>query len=103
MSISRDSALAMIQKYPNRVPVKVLTNGDLVLQRTKFLVPLDLTLGNLLMVIRRYLGKVENYEALYIFVGGRLYPNNFTLSKIWQDQGEKYFLTMIVAKESTFG
>ena len=103
MSISRESALAMIQKYPNRVPIKVLTDGDMSLQRTKFLVPLDLTLGSLLIVIRKFLSKVENYEALYIFVGGRLYPNNFTLSRIWQDQDEKYFLTIIIAKESTFG
>ena len=103
MSISRESALAMIQKYPNRVPIKVLTDGDMSLQRTKFLVPLDLTLGSLLIVIRKFLSKVENYEALYIFVGGRLYPNNFTLSKIWQDQEAKYFLTIIIAKESTFG
>ncbi len=103
MSISRDTALAMIQKYPDRVPVKVLTKGNMSIHRTKFLVPLDLTLGNLLIVIRKFLSKVENYEALYIFVGGRMYPNNFTLSKIWQDQEEKHFLTIIVAKENTFG
>jgi len=103
MSISRESALAIMQKYPDRVPVKVLTKDNMNLHRTKFLVPLDLTLGSLLTVIRKFLNRVEDYESLYIFVGGRLYPNSFTMSNIWRDQEEKYFLTAIIAKESTFG
>jgi len=103
MSISRETALQLMEKYPDRVPIKVFTKDHMDLQRTKFLVPLELTLGNFLGIIRKYLRCVENYEALYIFIGGKLYPNTFTISKIWEDQASKYFLSAIVAKENTFG
>ena len=103
MAISRKAALQIMEKYPDRVPIKVVTNDHMDLQRTKFLVPLNLTLGNFLAVIRKYLVSVEDYEALYIFIGGKLYPNTSTISRIWEDQQSDYYLLAIIAKENTFG
>jgi len=103
MDISRKAALQIMEKYPDRVPIKVVTNDHMDLQRTKFLVPLNLTLGSFLAVIRKYLVSVEDYEALYIFIGGKLYPNTSTISRIWEDQQSDYYLLAIIAKENTFG
>jgi len=86
MAISRKAALQIMEKYPDRVPIKVVTNDRMDLQRTKFLVPLNLTLGNFLAVIRKY-----------------LITNTSTISRIWEDQQSDYYLLAIIAKENTFG
>jgi len=75
MAISRKAALQIMEKYPDRVPIKVVTNDRMDLQRTKFLVPLNLTLGT----------------------------NTSTISRIWEDQQSDYYLLAIIAKENTFG
>jgi GABA(A) receptor-associated protein len=98
-TISDEEAGKLREKYPNRIPVVVNTTGDLVINRSKYLVPDDLTLGEFIIVLRKRIN-IKACEAIYMFINGKIYPSNMHLKTIC---GENNFISISVAKESTFG
>lgn len=97
--ISDDEATKLREKYPDRIPVVVNTTDDLVINRSKYLVPQDLTLGEFIIVLRKRIN-IKASEAIYMFINGKIYPSNMQLKTIC---GENNFISVSVAKESTFG
>jgi GABA(A) receptor-associated protein len=98
-TISNDEAIKLREKYPDRIPVVVNTTDDLVINRSKYLVPQDLTLGEFIIVLRKRIN-IKACEAIYMFINGKIYPSNMQLKTIC---GENNFINVSVAKESTFG
>lgn len=98
-TISDEEAGKLREKYPNRIPVVVNTTGDLVINRSKYLVPDDLTLGEFTIVLRKRIN-IKACEAIYMFINGKIYPSNMHLKTIC---GENNCISISVAKESTFG
>jgi GABA(A) receptor-associated protein len=98
-TISEEEAGKLREKYPDRIPVVVNTTGDLVINRSKYLVPDDLTLGEFIIVLRKRIN-IKACEAIYMFINGKIYPSNMQLKTIC---GESNFIRVSVAKESTFG
>lgn len=78
------------------------------LDRSKFLVPLDLTVGALMLVIRRRMA-LGPEQALFMFVSGPrgkavTPPSSATMQELWSAyRGEDGFLLMTYAAEATFG
>ncbi len=95
-------------QYPNRLPIitETLPNTDINLDRKKFLVPSDISMGGFLTELRKHT-KLRSEEALYIFCGskgGVLVPANQTICEIYEKyKDEDGFLYMLVALENTFG
>jgi len=94
----------ILNKYPNRVPIIVekLDNAPNIDKR-KYLVPLDFTMGQFLYVIRKRI-KMESYEALYIYINNNLVPTANLISNIYNENKDKDgFLYVNYGVENTFG
>ena len=100
-----EQSKAIMGKYPERIPVICERFGQDMpeLDRHKFLVPKDLTFGNLLFVIRKRI-KLEPEKAMYLFVNSNLAPTSSTIMTLYNSHKEKDgFLYTTYAGESTFG
>ena len=75
----------IISKFPDRIPVIILTNNSRLqkmLTKNKFLVPYDLTVSYLLANIRNQI-KLDSSNALFIFCENILLSGSEELSKVY--------------------
>lgn len=93
-------------KYPDRVPIIVEQQKKSSLpelDKHKYLVPGDLTVGQFMHVLRKRM-KMPPEEALFIFMNNKIPPSSSLVSHVYQnDKNEDGFLYCIVAKENVFG
>jgi len=93
-------------KYPNRIPIFVsrsCNNNCPKIDRNKYLVPNDLTLGQFMFVIRKRL-KLNSEDAIYLFINNKVPPTSSLLSQIYEHNKSKDgFLYIVYSGESTFG
>ena len=91
------------EKYPERYPVivnkseKCNSIGDI--DKTKFLVPGDLTVGQFVYIIRKRI-KLSQETALFIFCNDKLPPTAKLMSQICNNDTYTY---MYYSSENTFG
>ena len=101
-------SFSMKQQYPDRIPVivevsKKVKNPNLKLDKIKYLIPLDITLGQLSGILRKRL-KVDSTKALFFFINNKNFPITTILSTIYEsEKDEDDFLYVEIAEESTFG
>lgn len=100
-------SVKVIAKYPERIPIICEKNTNARntpdIDKTKYLVPCDLTMGQFLYVIRKRLSISSNY-ALYIFVNGTIPPSSVLLITLYEkEKDEDGFLYMTYSLENTFG
>ncbi len=90
-------------KYPNRIPVicKPSNSSDPVLDKQKYIVPLDLTIGQFLYVIRKRL-KLRPEEALFILYKEE-FPSCSTEMGTLFDRTTEDFMYLTYKLENTFG
>lgn len=92
--------------YPDRIPVicqkaKGSTLKDI--DKHKYLVPIDLTVGQFLYVIRKRM-KLEKNAALFVFINGGLPPCSQLLSTVYEQSKDRDgFLYVTYSSENTFG
>ena len=94
------------EKYPDKVPVIIREiHPDLELSRRKYLVPKDITYGQLLYTIRSKMRNLQPSEALYLLAGKKhaFVPITKTIGSTFQEYNEDGFILLTVTKESTFG
>lgn len=95
-------------KYPNRVPVIVEkasnAKGMPDIDKQKFLVPADLTIGQFIYIIRKRI-KLSSDQAIFLFVGDNFMPPAAAImSQLYEEfKNEDGFLYAVYASESTFG
>lgn len=94
------------EKYPDRIPIIVQKNKSCDLpevNKCKYLVPKDMTMGQFLYVIRKRI-KLESSKALFIMVDGGLVTGSRNISIIYDDhKDEDGFLYVVYTTENTFG
>jgi GABA(A) receptor-associated protein len=94
------------EKYADRIPiiVEVAKRSSLPpLDKCKYLVPQDLTVGQFVYVIRKRIS-LSPENAIFIFVNNTLPPTASLCSSIYAEQkDEDGFLYVTVSSESTFG
>lgn len=93
-------------KYPNRIPILV-ESPDLKLRKNKFLIPNDLSVGEFLLCLRKYLSKNES-QGIFLFIGekSKVYSNQLLFSEIIKEPnvlGSDGFLSCIIKIENVFG
>ena len=103
----KSESSSIIQKYPNRLPL-IVTKAEKSnvndIDKKKFLVPNDLTVGQFIYVIRKRI-KAKPEQGIFVFVGKNILPQTSALiSSVYNDhKDEDGFLYMVYSAENTFG
>ncbi|XP_042405608.1 autophagy-related protein 8C-like [Zingiber officinale] len=99
-------AVRISEKYPDRIPVIVekAERSDIPdIDKKKYLVPADLTVGQFVYVVRKRI-KLSAEKAIFIFVKNALPPTAAMMSAIYEEhKDEDGFLYMTYSGENTFG
>ncbi|CAB3387723.1 Hypothetical predicted protein [Cloeon dipterum] len=94
------------RKYPDRVPVIVekaprARIGDL--DKKKYLVPSDLTVGQFYFLIRKRI-HLRPEDALFFFVNNVIPPTSATMGSLYQEHHEEdFFLYIAYSDENVYG
>jgi len=102
----QEESAKLRQKHPDRVPIIVdrCHKTDPSLDKNKYLVPTDLTVGQFVMVIRKRLTtKLGPEKAMFFFVGNTLLPVSSLISQVYKSHAKNGYLTITYGLESTFG
>ena len=94
-------------KYPNRFPIIINKSkkSDLKdIERSKFLIPGDLTMGQFMYVVRKRI-KLNEAESLFLFINETVIPlTSSTISSIYDEyKDEDGFLYVTYCNENVFG
>ena len=94
----------MMDKYTDRIPCIIETGKDLRLDKHKYLIPSNLTLGQFITVVRKRI-KLGDTEALFIFTECNVIPpTSAIMSHIYETfKHEDGFLYLWIGMENTFG
>ena len=106
-TVKRASEAARIRgKYGDRVPgsVERAEKSDIpTLDKKKYLVPADLTVGQFVYVIRKRI-KLNAEKAIFIFVNNVLPPTAALMNAIYEEhKDDDGFLYVTYSGENTFG
>jgi len=100
------NAEAVLAKYPGRIPVicERATNDAPKLDRKKYLIPVDFTMGGFLYIIRKRM-TLPPEKSIYLFVGDdSLVPVSHTIGNVYdKHRDEDKFLYIKYSGENTFG
>jgi GABA(A) receptor-associated protein len=103
-----EEALRVLAKYPNRVPViceRSLQSkqGCPIIDKRKYLVPIDLTMGQFLYVIRRRL-KLTHDKALFLFVENTIPSSTHLIGDVYETyKNSDRYLYITYSEENVFG
>jgi len=94
------------ERHPDRLPViceKVESSNITDLDKNKFLVPSDLTVGQFVLVVRKRV-MLEPEKAVFLFIGESVPPNAAQMSDLYAKyKDEDGFLYVKYSGENTFG
>ena len=103
----REVAAKIRAKYPERIPaiVEKAPKSDVPdIDKKKFLVPQDISVGKFVYEIRKHMTKLSEEKAIFLFVNDVLPPSSVTMSDIYAKyKDEDGFLYITYSGESTFG
>ena len=96
-------SVRILKKYPDRVPIICSPTANIKMEKTNFLVPKDMTAGELMATIRaRTLLKKE--DAIFMFVNNTIPINSILLSQLYDlHKHQDGFLYISYVEENTFG
>ncbi|XP_028665814.1 gamma-aminobutyric acid receptor-associated protein [Erpetoichthys calabaricus] len=93
-------------KYPDKIPIiveKAPKSRVSDLDKKKYLVPSDLTVGQFCFLIRKRID-LRPEEALFFFVNNVLPPSSATIGQVYEEHHEEdFFLYMTYSNESVYG
>ncbi|KAG4945914.1 hypothetical protein JHK87_041921 [Glycine soja] len=99
------------EKYPDRIPVRLYSvivekaeRSDIPdIDKKKYLVPADLTVGQFVYVVRKRI-KLSAEKAIFVFINNTLPPTAALMSAIYEENKDQDgFLYMTYSGENTFG
>lgn len=100
-------ASSIRNKYPDKIPI--IVEKDLnckninEIDKKKFLVPNDLTMGQFIYVIRKRI-KVNSEKSIFLFVNNKLPATSSLLSLVYdENKSDDGFLYVSYSGENTFG
>ena len=104
---SIDEAKRVLEKYPDKIPIIVKLSDKCTdlkpLEKNKYIVPNDMTVGQFIYVVRKRIN-LKQGQALFFFCNNILLPNTLLLKSIYdKNKSENQFLYIEFSTESTFG
>lgn len=102
-----DESQRILAKYPDRIPVicerATISNNTPEIDKKKFLVPRDLTVGQFIYVVRKRI-RLSPEQAIYLFVNGMIPPTSALLMDCYEsNRDQDGFLYVKYCCENTFG
>ncbi len=102
----KSESVRIIAKYPDRIPIiceKSSSSNINVIDKNKYLVPNDLTIGQFLYVIRRRI-KLKPEQAIFLFVNNIVPSSSEQISLLYDRYRDNDgFLYVSYSGENTFG
>lgn len=102
----KSESTRILQRFKDRLPVicEKVENSDIQeIDKRKYLVPGDLTVGQVVYVIRKRI-KLPSEKAIFIFVNDILPPTAALMSTVYEEhKDEDGFLYVLYSGENTFG
>jgi GABA(A) receptor-associated protein len=104
----KNESARVLAKYPDRVPIicersHTADHTCPNIDKKKYLVPNDLTLGQFLYVIRKRL-KLSPEKALFLFVNNKIPASTVLIGNLYAiNKDSDNFLYVTYAQENTFG
>ena len=96
----------IMKKYSGRIPIiceRADTSDIELINKNKYLVPIDLTLGQFVFVIRRRL-KLDPSKAIFLFIGNIIPPTASLMMTLYDEYKDNDgFLYIKYSGENTFG
>ena len=97
----------MMTKFPGKVPIileKYASSQTVVMDKEKYLVPGDITVGEILYMFRKRI-KLESTEALFVFFNNDMPATTMTLQQVYNKYKNKQdgMLYATYGGENTFG
>ena len=93
-------------KYPDRIPIiceKGKDNNIKDIDKNKYLVPADLTVGQFIYIIRKRI-KMNAEQSLFLFINNKIPPTSTTISMMYdENKDEDGFMYIVYTGENTFG
>jgi GABA(A) receptor-associated protein len=98
-------SVRLLKKFPDRIPVLVKPGNTItpVIDKCKYLVPSDMSIGEFVNIIRKRV-KLDSSKAIFIFVNNVLPTTSATMKSIYEQHAESDgFLYITYSVENTFG
>ena len=104
-SLSERKKISQIikDKYLNRIPIIIDTKEKIIIDKNKYIVPIDLTVGQFIFIIRKKL-KINQNQAIFITCNNKLMCSSMNINDIYNKEiSDDEFLYFIICIEETFG
>jgi GABA(A) receptor-associated protein len=102
----KKEAVRITEKYPDRIPVICEKSWNCKMEhlhRTKFLIPIDFTMGQFMYVIRKRL-RMPSEKGIFLFVSGTVQSQNTNMSQLFDVYKDvDGFLYVQYSDENVFG
>lgn len=94
----------ILRKYPDRLPIYVNVSGDLpAIDKKKYLVPKDLTVGQFMYVCRKRL-KLRPEQGVFMFFNNKLCSTVRSMEDVYNENKlDSGLLIATLSAENTFG
>jgi GABA(A) receptor-associated protein len=98
----------ILLRYPDRIPIicersKIANNDCPFIDKNKYLVPRELTIGQFIYVIRKRL-KITHEKAIFLFIDNNILPSSKMFGEIYEFyKNADCFLYINYSFENTFG
>ena len=93
----------ILLNYPNRIPIIVDTGSHLTLDKFKYLVPDNLTIGQFVYVLRKRM-KLPSENAIFVFINETLPATSASIGHLYQKYKDPDgFIYFAIRLENTFG
>ena len=98
----------LLEKYPERIPVIIERSKNsihlTIIDKNKFLVPKELTMSQLLWVIRKRMNITSTPAVYFLSESGTLFPGTEEISSVYENNKDPDgFLYLKYSNENTFG
>lgn len=103
----REESSHVLKKYPERKPIiceKMFNQIGLHdIDKKKYLVPNEHTIGQFTYIIKKKLGLTSD-EAVFLFINGKIISSSTTIAKLYyREKDPDGFLYISYSKENVFG
>ena len=93
----------IIKKYPYRVPIIVDSKTDIILDKNKYVVPEDLTIGQFMCILKKRI-KINYYKSIFLICNGTVISNTDVIKNLYHNKkDDDGFLYIKILLENTFG
>lgn len=104
----KEESNRVLQKYQDRIPIiceknKQASKDCPEIDKKKYLVPRDLTMGQFLYVVRKRMN-IPAEKAIFLFVGNTIAPSSSLIGDVYNRHVDKdCFLYVTYSYENVFG